>query len=221
MAKPQISGRKQVYNRLTDAIIYLLTGLLILDANSIDVGRTLSSVLALCGASSLVVGLALKEPVMEIVQGTSILVSDKFRPGDTIKLSDGTQGQVEDMRWTDTKLRASDNTAVSVPHTQMAKNRIINFSRLSKSQVAQKLVLPNRGTKKISTLLDDIKKEIHDNCPELLENESSVYWTDIEKNDIKIDVECHFTIPRLGKKYWNNRQNVLKAVTTAVEKYNS
>ena len=220
--RTKLEGRKVLYNRFLDAIIYLVATLFILDLNKIDVGKALTSLLTLCGASSIVVGLALKEPVTEIVQGTSILFSDKFSTGDTIRLSDGTEGRVEDMRWTDTSIRGSDNAFVRIPHSQIAKSRIVNFSRMSISQVSQKLTLPNRGTALITKLLKDIEREIRRSCPRLIDNGRQpfrVHWTDIEKDNIVISVEAHFAIARLSDKYWTNRQEVLKAISRAVEKY--
>jgi small-conductance mechanosensitive channel len=172
-----------------------------------------------------VVGLALKEPATEIIQGTSILLSNKFSTGDVIKLSDGTVGQVQDLKWTDSMIRGSDNSFVRIPHTQMAKQRIVNLSRQPSSQVSQKLTLPNRGPEQIKRLIEDIKNEIRASCPKLIEDENSerrflVHWTDLEKDNAIITIEAHFRIPRLSKVYWENRQEVLVAISTAVERYN-
>ena len=47
-----------------------------------------------------------------------------------------------------------------------------------------------------------------------------VHWTDIEKDNAIITIEAHFRIPRLSSKYWDNRQEVLMAISRAVEAYN-
>jgi len=219
----KLASRKVLYNRFLDGCIYVVMTLLLLDANSIDVGVALASLLTLGGVSSVVVGLALKEPVTEIIQGTSVLLSDKFSTGDVIRLSDGTAGQVQDLRWTDTTIRGNDNSFVRIPHSQLAKSRVINLSRMQFSQVSQELRLPNRGITKIKQLLDDIKKEIRTSCPKLVDDGSQpfrVHWTDIEKENVVISIESHYRIPRLSNEYWDNRQNVLIAISRAVEKYN-
>ena len=217
-----LSSRKTIYNRFLDAAIYLVVTLLFLDANSIDVGVALKSLLTLGGVSSVVVGLALKEPITEIIQGTSVLLSDKFSTGDTIRLSDGSAGQVQDMRWTDITMRGSDNSFVRIPHSQLAKNRIVNLSRMPHSQVSQEIRLPNRGYSKIKGLLDNIKKEIRTRCPKLIEGPQPfrVHWTDLEGENVVITIESHYRIPRLSNEYWENRQDVLTAISRAVEKYN-
>lgn len=220
------ASRKVLVNRVLDALIYLIAAIMFLDFNKIDVGVALKSVLALGGVSSVMVGLALKEPATEIIQGTSILLSNKFSTGDVIKLSDGTTGQVQDLKWTDSMIRGSDNSFVRIPHTQMAKQRVVNLSRQPTSQVSQKLTLPNRGPDQIKRVIEDIKNEIRISCPMLIEDESSarrflVHWTDIERDNAIITIEAHFRIPRLSKRYWDNRQEVLMAISRATSRYNS
>lgn len=221
--KVNLASRKTIFNNILDAAIYLVTALILLETNHIDVGVAFKSLLTLGGVSSVVVGLALKEPITEIIQGTSMLLSNKFSTGDIIKLSDGTSGQVQDMKWTDVMMRGSDNSFVRIPHTQLAKQRIINLSRMPCSQVSQKIYLPNKGATKIKSVLDDIKNEIRKSCPKLIDDGTErflVHWSDIEKNgDIVVSIETHFRIPRLGTKYDNNRQEVLMAITRAVDRY--
>jgi len=222
----QNSSRKLLYSRALDAIIYFIGTLLFLDANNIDAGVALRSLLTVGGISSVVIGFGLKEPVTEIIQGTSVLLSNKFITGDTIRLSDGTCGKVQRFEWTDVTIQGDDNSFVRVPHSQMAKTRIINMSRMPCSQVSQEITLPNRGTKRIEKVLQDIKEGIREICPELMEEEDTrallVHWTDFVKPDsVVIKIQCHFRIPRLSDEYWENRQNVLIAVNRAVEKYNN
>lgn len=220
-----LSSRKVIYDRFIDATIYLVVTLLFLDYNSIDVGVALASLLTLGGVSSVVVGLALKEPVTEIVQGTNLLLSDKFRTGETIRLGDGSTGKVQDVRWTDLTLQGSDNSFLRLPHSQLAKSRIVNLSRMPHSQVSQEIKLPNKGHVKIRQLLQDIKREIRSACPMLIDGDPSepfrVHWTDLDGEKAVISIESHYRIPRLGDAYYENRQEVLTAISRAVEKYNA
>ena len=160
----QNSSRKLLYTRALDATIYFIGTLLFLDANNIDVGVALKSLLTVGGISSVVIGFALKEPVTEIIQGTAVLLSNKFITGDTIRLSDGTCGRVQRFEWTDVTIQGDDNSFVRVPHSQLAKSRIVNMSRMPCSRVTQEITLPNRGSKKIEKVLADIKAEIQANC---------------------------------------------------------
>lgn len=220
----QNSSRKLLYSRFMDFAIYFIGALLFLDANRIDVGVAIKSLLTVGGVSSVVIGFALKEPVTEIIQGTSVLLSNKFITGDTIRLSDGTCGKVQRFEWTDVTMQGDDNSFVRIPHSQLAKTRVVNLSRMPCCRVSQTLTLSNRGTAKIKQVLSDIKQEIRASCPELEEDSHPfrVHWTEFVKPDsVEIMIECHFRIPRLSDEYWINRQNVLMAVNRAVEKYNS
>lgn len=68
--------RQMLLNRLVDSAVYVIATIMFLDFNSIDAGVALKSILALGGVSSVVVGLALKEPAAEIIQGTNLLLPD-------------------------------------------------------------------------------------------------------------------------------------------------
>ena len=217
------SSRKLLYSRALDACIYFIGTLMFLDTNNIDVGVALKSLLTVGGISSVVIGFALKEPVTEIIQGTSVLLSNKFIIGDTIRLSDGTCGKVKRFEWTDVTMQGDDNSFVRIPHSQLAKTRIVNLSRMPCCQVSQEIRLPNRGSALIEKVLNDIKAEIRASCPKLDESQPFfVHWTSFEKPDnVVVTIETHFRIPRLSEEYWINRQDVLMAINRAIEKYNS
>ena len=219
----EICSQVTLLNRLLDSIIYIVTTLLFLDANNVDLGMAVNYLLTLGSVSSIVVGMALKDPLMEIVQGTNLLLSNKFSPGDVIRLSDGTCGKVTSFQWTDVIMQGDDNSLVRIPHSKLATTRIINMSRMECSQVFQKVSLTNRGPTKIEALLGDIKGEIRETCPKLIDDGSQpfrVNWTDIDGDKVVVSIESHYDIPRLGDEYWENRQAVLMAINRAVLKYN-
>ena len=224
-AKKNLASTKVLYNRTLDTIIYLIMTLLLLDANSIDAGVALKSLLTLGGVSSVVVGLALKDPVSEIITGTSVLLSDKFSTGEVIQLGDGTTGRVQGVQWTDISVRGNDDSSVRIPHSQLAKQRIINLSRTPNSVVNQQVRLPYKGTAPIKALVENIKREIIATCPKLLADDGYrnllVHWTDFERDSIVISIEAHFAIARLSPEYWDNRQDLLFSISRAVEKYNA
>jgi hypothetical protein len=82
----------------------------------------------------------------------------------------------------------------------------------------------NKGHVKIKQLLEDIKREIRSACPMLIDDSSEpfrVHWTDLDGDKAVISIESHYRIPRLGNEYWENRQELLAAISRAVEKYNT
>ena len=174
------------------------------------------------GLSSVVMGLALKDPLTEIVQGTNLLLSDKFRVGDVIYLSTTKAcGRIVSFQWTDVVMEEDDNSVTRIPHSTLAKTQLVNMTRMQDSQVSQTLSLPNRGPTKIETLLQDISAEIRESCPKVnAQQPFRVSLTDLSGDTIVITIESHFHIPRLSEEYWENRQAVLMAVNRAVVKYN-
>jgi len=112
-----------LWNRILTSIIYLIMALLFLDANHIDLGMAARYILTLTGGlSSVVMGLTLKDPLTEIVQGTNLLLSDKFRVGDVICLSSTNAcGRIVSFEWTDVIMEGDDNSVTRIfliPHWQ-------------------------------------------------------------------------------------------------------
>lgn len=81
--------------------------------------------LTLGGAHSAVIGLALKDPVSEIIAGTSVLLSDKFATDEVIRLGGGATGQVQDFQWTNISVRGRhDSFAFLMRSLQISSLRI-------------------------------------------------------------------------------------------------
>lgn len=212
-----------LWNRIMTSTIYLVMTLLFLDANHINVGMAARYILTLSGGlSSVVMGLALKDPLAEIVQGTNLLLSDKFGVGDVTYLSTTKAcGRIASFEWTDVVMEGDDNSVTRIPHSTLAKTQLVNMTRMQDSQVSQTLSLPNHGSIKIESLLQDLRTEIRESCPKLNAQEPfRVSLTDLSGDTIIISIESHFHIPRLSEEYWENRQAVLMAVNRAVVKYN-
>jgi small-conductance mechanosensitive channel len=167
-------------------------------------------------------GLTLKDPLTEIVQGTNLLLSDKFRVGDVICLSSTNAcGRIVSFEWTDVIMEGDDNSVTRIPHSTLAKTQLVNMTRMQHSSVSQTLLLPNLGANKIISLLQDIGTEIRESCPKVnAQQPFRVSLTDLSGDNVEISIESHFHIPRLSDEYWENRQTVLMAVNRAIIKYN-
>lgn len=80
-----------------------------LDASHFDFRGLVRSLVAVGGLSSLVVGLALKDPVSQMLQGALMMASNKFHRHETIRLGDGTQGKVVDIGLLETTIMGGDD----------------------------------------------------------------------------------------------------------------
>lgn len=221
----QQCSQRTLMIRVISLVIYGIMALLFLDANDFDVGMAMTSILTLGGVSSMVVGYALKDPMTEIVLGTNLLLNDKFRVGDVVRLptsvGDSVNGKVKSVEWTDVVLEGNDGSIVRLPHSQLAKMRIVNMSRMEESSVSQKLTVANKGQVKIERLLGDISHEIRNSCPKLIPPCQVNLVDTTDGTNVVINIETHYDIPRLSDEYNENRQTVILTINRAVLKYNA
>lgn len=94
-------------------------------------GFNLGGLLAALGVSSLVIGLALQEPLGNLFNGISLLMARPFRKGDWIQIGDE-KGKVKDFNWRSVKIVNRDNELIVLPNNLMGKEIIKNLSRPSR-----------------------------------------------------------------------------------------
>lgn len=91
------------------------------------VGVQTSSVIAVIGAASLAVGLALQGSLSNFAAGVLIVGFRPFRAGDVVDLG-GVSGTVESVQIFSTVLCTADRKTVIIPNASIMSGRIINFS---------------------------------------------------------------------------------------------
>ena len=94
-------------------------------------GFNLGGLLAALGVSSLVIGLALQEPLGNLFNGISLLMARPFRKGDWIQIGDE-KGKVKDFNWRSVKIVNRDSELIVLPNNLMGKEIIKNLSRPSR-----------------------------------------------------------------------------------------
>ena len=210
-----------LFSRVLDIIIFLLTSIIVMDLCNVKVGVVVKSLLSVAGLSSLIIGLSLRDPATQIIEGTSLLLLDRFRPGDKIKLADGTVGRVISIGWLDTTLACTDNIHVRIPNSEIASKRISNVSRAKRSQVKQKVRLRYEDIDKIPQLVDDIKEEVKAACPKLVLDGSRpfrVHWRSMADDHVSVVVDTHHDIPPMTQASFDNQERVMIAIAGAVKK---
>jgi small-conductance mechanosensitive channel len=123
--------------------------------------------------------------------------------------------------WMETELRQSDNIIMSVPNSILSGQRISNLSRQKQCQVKQILRFNYDDAEQIPALLESIRSEIKKACPRLVTDSSRpfrVFWTGYNEDHLEVMVDTHHNIAPIGDAYWQNRQNVLLAISRAVKK---
>ncbi len=99
-----------------------------------QMGVDTTSLLALFGAASLAVGLALKDSLANFASGIMLIVMQPFKAGDFIEAA-GVSAFVEKITVFNTILRTGDNREVTVPNSQIFGGTITNFSACSSRRI--------------------------------------------------------------------------------------
>lgn len=94
-------------------------------------GLDLGNLLAALGVSSLVVGLALQEPLGNLFNGVFLLMASPFKKGDWIKVR-GDIGKVAEINWRSVKIHTHFNEQIILPNNLLGKEKIKNLSRPNK-----------------------------------------------------------------------------------------
>ncbi len=86
-----------------------------------------TSVIAVLGAGTLAIGLALQSSLSNFAAGVMLIIFRHFRVGDFVEAG-GVTGIVEEIKIFDTALRTPDNKAIIVPNGQIIGGPITNYS---------------------------------------------------------------------------------------------
>ena len=99
-------------------------------------GLNLGNLLTALGVSSLVIGLALQEPLGNLFNGISILMARPFGKGDWLQVGDE-QGRVVDFNWRALHLVNRSNELVVIPNNVVSKDILKNLSRPTNQHASQ------------------------------------------------------------------------------------
>jgi small conductance mechanosensitive channel len=92
-----------------------------------QVGVQTTSVLAVLGAASLAIGLALQGGLSNVAAGVMILLLRPYRVGDRVELA-GVVGRVRGLDLFTTRLHDLDNLVVIIPNSKVLGEKIVNYS---------------------------------------------------------------------------------------------
>jgi hypothetical protein len=90
--------------------------------------KDLSGALAAVGVTSIVVGLALQEPLGNLFSGLMLLLERPFEVGDTVEVA-GASGEVKEVNWRSAHIKSARGVVQIVPNSTLNKEIIFNFSR--------------------------------------------------------------------------------------------
>ncbi len=126
-----ITGKESIPKLGRDVIHFLLSMLIIACVLSSVWGLNLGNLLTALGVSSLVIGLALQEPLGNLFTGISLLMAHPFHKGDWVQF-DEEYGKVIDFNWRSVKIVNRENEMIILPNHMIGKARLKNLSRPSR-----------------------------------------------------------------------------------------
>jgi len=112
----RIEVPSSIFKNFAAFIVYLLGFLFALDY----LGVSITPLLTALGVGGLAVALALQDTLSNLFAGLNILMTRKIRPGDYISLESGQEGEVCDVTWRNTTIRAPEDNMVVVPNAKLA-----------------------------------------------------------------------------------------------------
>jgi len=111
---------------VTAAIVYLiaLSGIL-----NFVFGRSVTGIWATSGVAGLVLGLALRNIILDVFIGLAVNIEQPFRIGEFIAVGPNLFGKVVEVNWRTTRLETGENNTVIVPNSNIGSMTITNYSR--------------------------------------------------------------------------------------------
>ena len=113
---------------LRDLLRLLLVAIGLAMVYSIVWGREIGGAIAALGVTSIVVGLALQEPLGNLFSGLVLLMERPFEVGEIIEVG-SVSGKVKEVNWRSAHIEALGGATQIVPNSKLNKETILNFSR--------------------------------------------------------------------------------------------
>ncbi|TDO87854.1 small conductance mechanosensitive channel [Halanaerobium saccharolyticum] len=98
------------------------------------IGIQVTSFIAVLGAASFAVGLALQGSLSNFAGGVLLLIFKPFTAGDTIEVA-GHKGKVQEIQILYTIITTFDNKKIMIPNSNISNSSITNFSAMSERRV--------------------------------------------------------------------------------------
>jgi small conductance mechanosensitive channel len=147
-------------------------------------GIETTSLIAILGAASLAIGLALRGSLSNFAAGVMMIIFRPFKVGDFIE-GGGTSGTVEEIQIFSTQLKTADNKTVIIPNSKIFGDKIVNYSTKPTRRVDMTFGIGyeddiDKSRSVIQGIIDKDKRVLKDPAPLVVVSEladSSVNFT--------------------------------------------
>lgn len=100
---------------------------------------------AASGLVGLVIGLALRNVIMDVFMGLALNFDRPFEIGHYIQLLGGPSGKVVELNWRTTRIQTAEGNLVVVPNGKLGEATVINFSKPSETSEMEFIVSLDAG----------------------------------------------------------------------------
>lgn len=175
----------QFFSKLVQFVLVAIGILMIAQEFGYDVDGFIAGL----GLGGLAFALAAKDALANVFGGVVIILEKPFLIGDWIKTSTA-EGTVEEISFRSTKIRAFDQSIITVPNASLASESITNFSKMGKRRISFYLGI-SRATPndKIEKCVARIKTML-ENHPDIHPQTIFVYFEKF--GDSSLDIMFYF-----------------------------
>ena len=151
------------------------------------IGVQATSLVAILGAASLAIGLALQGTLSNVAAGLMLLIFRPFRLGDSIEVA-GKSGTVKNLNLFMTELASADNVQVFIPNGQVWGGALSNFSTYATRHIS--MSFPAALDKDIETVLSKLRTQLEHDERILSTPPPSVHTSNLMKKAVEISIEA-------------------------------
>lgn len=208
---PQIDSMlKSFFGHIVRYLVLTITVLAVLS----EFGIQTTSLIAVLGAASLAVGLALQGTLSHLAAGVMLLIFRPFRIGQHVTVG-GTEGTVKELSLFWTEVVTSDNVQVIIPNGSVWGSPVRNYSVYPQPTATTQLRfrLPNADPAATRQKIEDIVKA----NPNVLPDPAPGVLLDRNASDNALEFIVSFAPAGGGGKAAAVRSEVIQAVYDALE----
>ena len=175
-----------------------------------QLGVQTTSILAVVGAASLAIGLALQGALGNVAAGVMILIMRPYRIGDWVEIN-GKSGLVKRLDLFTTELSDADNLDIFMPNSKVVGEMIVNYSTAKnrRMELQFKVDYADDLDQAIAVLIDTAKAD-----PRVLKDPAP--WakvTALGDSAVTVTLRAWANLPD----YWDTRFDMIKRVKEALE----
>jgi hypothetical protein len=93
-------------------------------------GITTTFALLIIAVAVLVVALALRSTVPNVLAGAQLSATQHIKVGDFIKLETGEEGYVLAVSWNNTQIKALDDSLIVIPNNKLLQHKVVNYGKV-------------------------------------------------------------------------------------------